>query len=114
MKTIASHNVETAAQLYALVKSPDRQKLSSIKGETIKLASWILYTDSNSKGEEFKLVALTTEDGRSFCTNSATFVRDFGEAVEMFTSMDATFDTVKVASGTSKNGREYISCVVVG
>lgn len=108
-----SASVTTAHDLYVLTQSPDREKLTAVKGDTLTLASWVLYTDVNSKGEEVTLLAMITDGGKAYCTNSATFCKYFGNAVEMYKQFGEEFTVVQVVTGTSKNGREYIACKVV-
>lgn len=108
-----SASVASAHDLYALTQAPDREKLTTVKGATLALASWVLYTDVNSKGDEVTLLAMTTDDGHAYCTNSATFCKDFGNAVEMYKQFGEEFTKIQVVTGTSKNGREYIACKVV-
>lgn len=109
-----SANVDSSFDLYQLVQSPERKKLSDIKGQSIELDKWVLYTEPNKDGKEMKLLALTTVDGSAYCTNSATFCRSFESAVAMFGQFGEEFHKIQVATGTSKNGRDYIDCVVVG
>lgn len=108
-----SASVTSAHDLYALTQAPDREKLTTVKGDTLTLASWVLYTDGNNKGDEVTLMAMTTVDGKAYCTNSATFCKDFGNAVEMYKQFGEEFTKIQVVTGTSKNGREYIACKVV-
>lgn len=108
-----SASVTTAYDLYALTQAPDREKLTTVKGAVLTLTSWVLYTDVNSKGDEVTLMAMTTDDGKAYCTNSATFCKDFGNAVDMYKQFGEEFTKIQVITGTSKNGREYIGCKVV-
>ena len=107
-----SASVTSAHDLYALTQAPDREKLTAVKGATLTLKSWVLYTDVN-KGDEVTLLAMTTDDGKAYCTNSSTFCKDFGNAVEMYKQFGEEFTKIQVVTGTSKNGREYIACKVV-
>jgi len=109
-----SNNIATSLDLYKLIQSPERKKLTDIKGQNITLDKWVLYSEPNKDGVEQKLLALTTADGVSYCTNSATFCRSFEGAVAMFEQFGEQFHDITVAVGTSKNGREYIDCVVNG
>ena len=108
-----SASVTSAHDVYVLTQAPDREKLTTAKGATLTLESWVMYTDVNAKGEEQQLLALTTDDGKAYCTNSATFCKDFGNAVEMYKQFGEEFIKIQVVTGTSKNGREYIACKVV-
>lgn len=109
-----SANVASSFDLYKLVQSPERKKLTDIKGQTITLDKWVLYTELDKDGNEMKLLALTDSDGSAYCTNSATFCRSFESAVTMFAQFGEEFHEIQITTGTSKNGRDYIDCVVVG
>lgn len=109
-----SANVVSAFDMYKLVQSPVRKKLTDIKGQTIELDKWVLYTEPDKDGKEMFLLALSTVDGTSYCTNSATFCRSFESAVATFGQFGEEFHKIQVTTGTSKNGRDYIDCVVVG
>ena len=109
-----SANVASSFDLYKLVQSPERNKLTDIKGRTIELDKWVLYTEPDKDGKEMKLLALTTVDGAAYCTNSATFCRSFESAVAMFAQFGEEFHSIEIVTGTSKNNRDYIDCVVVG
>lgn len=109
-----SANVASAFDLYKLVQSPVRKKLTDIKGQTIELDKWVLYTEPGKDGKEMSLLALSTVDGTAYCTNSATFCRSFESAVATFGQFGEEFHKIQVTTGTSKNGRDYIDCVVVG
>nr|DAT34045.1 MAG TPA: ssDNA binding protein [Caudoviricetes sp.] len=109
-----SANVVSAFDLYKLVQSPERKKLTDIKGQTIELVKWVLYTEPNKDGKEMNLLALSTVDGATYCTNSATFCRSFESAVATFGQFGEEFHSIQIVTGTSKNGRNYIDCVVVG
>lgn len=109
-----SANVVSAFDLYKLVQSPERKKLTDIKGQTIELDKWVLYTEPDKDGKEMNLLALSTVGGTAYCTNSATFCRSFDSAVATFGQFGEEFHKIQVVTGTSKNGRDYIDCVVVG
>lgn len=110
-----SANIVSSFDLYKLVQSPERKKLTDVKGQTLNLDKWVLYTEPDKKtGNEMELLAIATAGGNAYCTNSSTFCKSFGDAVEMFKQFGEEFHTIQVMVGTSKNGREYIDCVVVG
>lgn len=109
-----SSNISTPVELYKLVQSPDRRRLTDAKGAELELASWVLYEKPDKNGNAVKLLALSTADGNTYCTNSGTFCQSFESAVEMFSQFRQEFHTIRVIVGTSKSGREYIDCVVVG
>lgn len=109
-----SANVASSFDLYKLVQSPERKKLTDVKGQTIELDKWVLYTEPDKDGKEMKLLSLSAADGSAYCTNSATFCRSFEGAVAMFAQFGEEFHKIQVTTGTSKNGRDYIDCVVIG
>ena len=109
-----SANVVSAFELYKLVQSPNRKKLTDIKGQTIEVDKWVLYTEPDKDGKEMSLLALSTVDGTAYCTNSSTFCRSFESAVATFGQFGEEFHKIQVVTGKSKNGRDYIDCVVVG
>lgn len=108
-----SASVTTAHDLYNLIKAPGREKLTDAKGAILTLANWVYFTDVDSKGDEVALMSITTVDGKTYTTNSSTFCRDFGSAVEMYKQFGEEFTKIQVITGTSKNGREYITCKVI-
>ena len=101
----------TNAQKYALILSPKTQKMKDAKGSVLEISAWCHYTDAASNGEEREILAVLTPDGESFATNSATFVKDFLKMVDLFGD---ELRSIEVISGTSKTGREYITCAYVG
>lgn len=109
-----SSNIATPIDLYKLTQAPDRQKLTNAKGSTLELDSWVLYEEQDAKGNTIKLLSLATKDGTAYCTNSATFCRDFESAIAMFKEFGEEFHIIEVLTGTSKNGRDFISCKVLG
>lgn len=110
-----SANITSSFDLYKLVQSPERKKLTEVKGDTLELDKWVLYTEPDRKtGAEMTLLSVLTKDGAAYCTNSGTFCRSFADAVEMFKQFGEEFHTIQVMTGASKNGREFIDCVVVG
>ena len=108
-----SSTVVSAHDLYNLIQAPGREKLTAAKGAILTLASWVYFTDIDSKGDEVALMSMTTDDGKTYTTNSSTFCRDFGNAVEMYKEFGEEFTKIQVVTGTSKNGREYITCKVI-
>ena len=103
----------TNRQLYDLTMSPKTQKMSDAKGSRLEIAAVCIYEDADKKtGELRKVLALLTPDGEIFATNSATFQDDFSTMCEMFGDTGVT--AVEVISGTSKAGREFITCAYAG
>lgn len=100
---------------YFLTMSPEIEKMSSIKGMVLEIDCWILYkdkkTDEDGKVEEETLLSIRNTLGEVFATNSPTFINEFERIIELFNDDGQEVKYIKVSSGTSKNGREYITCV---
>lgn len=106
----SSKNLKTV-DIYRLTKSPNTKKMSEAKGERIELSAWALYQDADKKtGELREILAVSDSKGNSYATNSPTFIADFVEMVNLFEEAGETVPAITVISGTSKAGREFISC----
>lgn len=71
----------------------------------ITVSDWLLYADTNARGEAVEVLVLVTASG--LCsTISATFANAFLDIADAFPlPVDVT-----VIGGTTRNGREFISC----
>lgn len=105
----------TMQEMYKLIKSPEIAKLSSIKGEELEIAAFIVYEDADVKtGEITHVAGFESAQGELFATNSKTFVRDFLDIIAMCEEAGAALPTIiKVYPRTGKSGREYIQCVYI-
>lgn len=108
-----SASIANPMDMYNLTKAPDRTKLSEAVSEVLNLDKWLVYSEENSKGEEVTLASIATTDGRMFTTNSTTFIRDFTNAIKMFSEFGSEFHTIQVIEGKSKAGRNFITCKVI-
>lgn len=100
-------------EMYYYTSNPRTQKMSDRKGETISFDNFVLY-DSSNNDEKEKLV-LSVKSGEEYiATNSATFIREFMNLVDLFQNdPNDKFDRFIVESGISgKNAREYITCLL--
>ena len=96
--------------IYKLMKSPDVKKMSDAEGSLLEVAAWIAYTDTDSRtGEVREILALMTTDGEMFGTVSGVFQREFKDMTKFFGD---DVGTIKVISGQSKAGRNFITCSV--
>lgn len=112
MKIIKSSENLTVKDIYALTMNPTTEKMKDHKGERVELSAWAIFQDVNKKtGELHDILAIRTPDGETFATNSPTFIEDFVSMMELFTDMGETVPAIVVSSGTSKAGREFITCV---
>lgn len=100
----------TPKELYVLTMSPETRKMKDAISQTVEIGNYCLYKDNNSKGEEHNILAISTPDGECIATNSPTFIEDFFRMQDMFAGCGEVVKSVKVISGTSKAGREFITC----
>ena len=108
-----THSSENLApkEIYSLTMSPKTQKMKDAIGSRIEIGAWASYEDVNKKtGELQEVLAIMTPEGEIFATNSPTFKEDFFQMQELFQNMGETVHAISVVSGTSKAGREFISC----
>lgn len=111
MKIINSSENLTPKEIYNLTMSPKTQKMKDFIGSRIEIGAWAVYEDVNKKtGEIQEVLAIMTPEGEIFATNSPTFKEDFFQMRDLFSVMGETVHTISVISGTSKAGREFISC----
>lgn len=109
MTVLESKGNLTAAEQYYLTVAPNIQKMSAVKGQTLDVDKWCIYTDVNKTGEEVELVSIMTPEREVFATNSKTFVKSFRQIVEIF-GTDG-FNRITVGSGMSKAGREFVTAI---
>lgn len=105
----------TMKEMYNLTKSPDIAKLSIMKGQTLDIKNFLVHEDETGEGKTVVIVAIETEQGELFATNSGTFTRDFQDIISMCEEAGEPLPKqIKVLPRTGKSGREYIQCVYVG
>lgn len=100
-----------AKQLYMMTKSKSVEKLATLKGKSAKIAAWVRSQDVNDKtGELTNVLAIQCNEGDRYATNSATFIRDFDQLIEIFGD---NLPEIKIMGKKSMNGREYLICDIV-
>lgn len=105
----------TMAQLYKLSNSPEIVKLSTVKGEEIEIAAFLVYEDEGADSNVTTVASFETVQGELYATNSKTFVRDFRDILSMCVEAGAPMPTkIKVLPKVGKSGREYLQCVYIG
>lgn len=111
MKIINSSENLTPKEIYSLTSSPKIRRMKDSIGSRIEIGAWAFYEDVNRKtGEIQEVLSIMTPDGEIFATNSPTFKEDFLQMQDLFRDMGETVHAISVISGTSKAGREFISC----
>jgi hypothetical protein len=111
MAIIRTSKELSAVERYFLTMAPSVQKMKDAISQRIEVAAWCIYTDVNSKGEEQTILSIATPENEVFATNSPTFIEDFVKMQDMFAACGEPVNAVQVISGTSKAGREFITCV---
>ena len=111
MATIIKSNKElTKRESYKMTLDPAIKKMKDFIGVQIEVAAYCLYQDVNKDGKEVEVLSIMDKDGGVCATNSETFKRDFMNIAEL---MDGEEYTIKIISGQSKAGREFITCTLV-
>lgn len=102
----------TTKDIYFLTMAPSTQSMKTVKGQRLEVDKWVVYQDIDKKTEqEMRVLAIKTPENETFATNSETFINDFCAMMELFTNAGETVPAISVISGTSKAGREFITCV---
>ena len=89
---------------FKLMKSPEVKKMITAENSILEVAEWLMFSDTS-----YTVLTIKTVDGEMFGTISETFIKAFEEIVSFFGN---DVGAIKVVKGTSKNGREYITCTV--
>lgn len=96
--------------IYKMMKSPDVKKMSDAEGSVLEVAAWIAYNDTDSRtGEIRSILTILTTDGEMFGTVSGVFQREFMDITKFFGD---DVGAIKVFSGKSKAGRNFITCSI--
>lgn len=96
--------------LYKMTKG-DTVSVRDGVGVIFKTAAYILYQDTNQRGENVEVLSIMTSDRTVYSTISETFKTRFFDIVETFG--DELPDTdILITEGTSKAGRQYASCTI--
>lgn len=96
--------------VYLMTKDPSCKSVKNISDNEEFIVSEILqYTDTNSKGEGVDIMAMMTDLGPMAC-QSQTFREQMRDIIEIF----GLPVKIKKISGTTKAGREYITCTYAG
>lgn len=101
----------SAGDLYSMTKSNYIKKMTEAKGKNLAVKFFVEYSDVDVNGNEMTILSFLCEDGICYATNSPTFVRNFNDLVSIYEETGETIPSAfKVGTGTSRAGREYITC----
>lgn len=100
----------TPVELYKMTRDAGIMKMSLLEdGTELTLDGFVLYEDINQKtGEVMEILSIET-NGDHYATNSATFIREFKAILSLLGGEYAAV-TLKVIRGTSKAGRNFLTC----
>ena len=108
MKILNQYPAElTKREAYRLTKAQSVKKMSEAAGSILNPTAWVLYEDLDNKSGELKKVLVLEDNGEIFGTISGTFIREFCDAAETF---ENEVGPIKVIEGTTKAGRQFITC----
>lgn len=111
MRIVKSSPELSPVDIYKLTMNPNATKMKEVAGQRLEVAAYAVYEDVDKKsGELQNILAIKTPEGEVFATNSRTFIEEFEKMVDFFGGYDMRVDAIEVITGTSKAGRDYISC----
>ena len=113
MKILQSTENLTMADRYNLTRNPLTERMSDHVGEEIEVKKYMVREEERADTEELVRIVSIYDGNTVYSTNSATFVREFEGILLMAKESSAEIHRIKVANGTSKKGREYITCIFI-
>lgn len=113
MEIINQSREFSTIEAYQLLRNPETQKMSANKDIPFEVDCWCIFNDvKKTTGEVQEILSIKTKGGEVFATNSQTFMDEFLTIWEMFKNKNEEVPPIKVISGTSKNGRSFITCTI--
>lgn len=105
----------TPFEIYNMTLSPEAESMKNASGKALKVSAWLAYEDTDKKtGEEIRILAILDGfTGKSYGAQSETFKRSFLEIVDIAKTSGMDEFYIKVITGLTKAGREYINCVLI-
>lgn len=113
MEIISQSREFSTIEAYQLLRNPETQKMSNNKDIPFEVDCWCIFNDvKKTTGEVQEILSIKTKGGEVFATNSKTFMDEFLIIWNLFSEKNENVPPIKVISGTSKNGRNFITCTV--
>lgn len=104
--------------LYQLTKGADVKRLQEAEGLELIVRNFIIYDDEKGDGSTMRVLAFEADTGGAdpgamYATNSPTFISTFSDICTICgdEAADIIGEKIRVASGISKSGRKFFSCV---
>lgn len=104
MKVVRT-NIESKVEQFKAVKNAHAVKDLPDGFELTQ--DFIHYVDEKQDGKEVEILAVKGSDNEYYGTNSATFINDYLEIIDMFADCEEDFTIVK-DSNVSKAGRQFV------
>lgn len=93
---------------YLMTISKDALSVKDIEdGEKITVTGYLEYEDTNSKGEDVRILSIITPEKKVYSTQSETFKESIRNMAGL---MGGENFTIIKKSGTTKAGRPYVDC----
>lgn len=105
----------TKKDLYRLTRAESTMAKDLDTRQELTPQSWAVYVEAKPDPKtgdlkEVEILAISTAEMGTISTVSDTFKRDFFDLFEMMAGEPFTFHTVK---GTTKAGREFVTCTLM-
>ena len=104
MEIIKQSKEFTKKEIYNLTRSPEIRKLSDYEGVVIPVEGFLIFTDTNTEGNETEIMSILSTDGTVYASNSSTAQREMMFIADL---MDGEDYAIKVIRGKSNSGRVY-------
>lgn len=115
MNIVETSRELTPFEIYNMTLSPEAESMKNASGKALKVSAWLTYEDADKKtGETINILTISDGfTGRSYGAQSETFKRSFHDIIDIAkkSGMDEIY--IKVITGLTKAGREYINCVLI-
>lgn len=98
----------TKKEAYKL--SHQTRRMSELAGSSVKVESWVNYTDTDIKSGAEKEVVSILVDGEAYATVSESFIREFKDIVAVFEE-DEDIE-IKVISAKTKSNRDFLTVTI--
>lgn len=96
---------------YNLTTNPNCKKMRDAVGQTLTVKALALLEDvSVTDGEVVTFARVMTDDGDCYGTSSASFLKALTGAWDFADRRECPIMALKVMTGHSKNGRDYLTC----
>lgn len=98
----------TKVEEYLMTKSNTCKPIKEVDdGEVLNVTGYIEYTDTKENGDVSDLIAIITEDNKTYAAQSKTFRNSLKDIFEI---MDMAVVPIKKVSGVTKSDRHYVDC----